>query len=441
MDTILTKPSSHEENVVGRYEKLNLKENPFPTTPTINSESPDKRYNGEIYEGAIRENEMKKIEDNFLKVSQNDFNHLRIGYILDTSYVGRGNGKSSFSINLLKNINNKYCLDFSYGQNKCFGLYISPEPSGRTKSFYSLIDLIFQVIINTNIIEYCLASIRLEGLISIYSFDYKSEFKGEEEIIKNLNDQNWFDEKKFDLHKISSTFKTNTYLNLLPPEFPIDKATLSLWNQKIKSKSDFFDYYYHTIKKGKERIDFIFNDLVNFFLGSGFNGAYIIIDDFERIPDFQSDRQKRDFALELRTNFFDGMSQNAKRGFYNVFLMLHAGVPRLIEKAWSESGLEQRSPISGANVNVNHLILFEKLNPTHAELLLKKYLNEFRINKDVDDLAPFTKEAVTRIGEISEYNAAGILQKANILIENAIKFDKTKIDIDFVNRILFEKHE
>lgn len=43
--------------------------------------------------------------------------------------------------------------------------------------------------------------------------------------------------------------------------------------------------------------------MVYLFLASGFNGAYIIVDDFERIPDFQSDRQKRDFALEIRRNF------------------------------------------------------------------------------------------------------------------------------------------
>lgn len=438
METIRKRPLDEPLNQSGKYEKFNLKENPFPSSPTINSESDDKRYNGDIFEVAIRENELNKILENFIKIPQSDPNHFRLGYILDTSYVGRGNGKSSFSIYLLKKINQQYCLNISEERNKCFGLYISPEPSGRTKSFLSLVDLIFNSILNSTVIEYSFATIRLESLISLYNFDYKKAFSSEDELIHYLNEKDWFEKNGFDVSEMARIYKKNKFLNLLPKEFPLESNIGSLFTF-INTKENLKNYYLNDLR-GNDRVNFLFNDLVNFLLGAGFNGAYIIVDDFERIPDFQSDRQKRDFALEIRTNFYDGFNQNAKIGFYNLFLMLHAGVPRLIGKAWSESGLEQRSPISVANINANHIILFEKLNKNYAILLIKKYLNEFRI-KESNSLEPFNEESIVRIGELSEYNAAGILHKANGLLENAIKYNVDSVDINFVNKILFETQE
>ena len=89
------------------------------------------------------------------------------------------------------------------------------------------------------------------------------------------------------------------------------------------------------LKKPKERIDFLFTHLVKFFLAGNVNGAYILVDDFEEIPDFQSSRQKKDFALEFRSCFFDGYYTNAKIGFFNILLVLHAGVPRLMSDTWA----------------------------------------------------------------------------------------------------------
>ncbi|UVV76659.1 hypothetical protein NXW84_00080 [Bacteroides fragilis] len=61
--------------------------------------------------------------------------------------------------------------------------------------------------------------------------------------------------------------------------------------------------HYKSLKRDIEKINFVFDDLVNIFTMSGFNGSYIIIDDFERIPDFQSDRQKEILLLNLELTF------------------------------------------------------------------------------------------------------------------------------------------
>lgn len=438
MNSLLKRASLPDSSNLEKYKMFNLKENPFPSTPFTSQGNSDKRYNGEIYEETIRLKEYHQIEHVFLKVPQSNPNHYRIGYIQDTSYVGRGNGKSSFAINLLKKINYAYCSDITSEENKCFGLYITPEVSGRTRNFGNFLDLIANSIFESNVIEYSLASLRLGAIMELDLFHFGEEYlKDEAKVIEDMSDIDWFNKNIIYLGEINSQLLKNNFFKAVHSEFPLRKITWSTFgksNMTIINKRDLI-LYYKGIKKDSEKIQFIFDDLVNVFLASGFNGAYLIVDDFERIPDFQSDRQKRDFAMELRTNFFDGSSANAQIGFFNLLLMLHAGVVRLVEKAWSDSGMEQRSPITTINQELTHVISFDKLSSSHAILLVKKYLSEYRIHQN-DTLEPFTREAIIRIGEVNDYNAAKILKLSYLLIESAAKESINEISIDFVNKIL-----
>lgn len=421
------------------YKQYNLKENPFPMTPFISQESLDKRYNGDIYESSLRVAETTQIEKNFLQKPQSDPNHIRVGYILDTSYVGRGNGKSSFALNLIKKINSSYCLDISNDVNKCFGIYLVPEASGKTKSFSNLLDKWVEAIFNSQnqIIDYALAALRLEVLLDKYPEVVTHEYIENNDVITDMNSLDWFNKHEIPYTSIETSLRQNDIYSKINLENPLrinHTNYNSSYNYKIVSSKELYGYY-NTLKKESDKMDFIFNDLVCLFMASGFNGAYIIVDDFERIPDFQSDRQKRDFALELRTNFFDGSSMNVKYGFYNLILMLHAGVPRLIEKAWSESGMEQRSSISSTIKNAPHIVHFNKLDKDRAILLIKKYLTEYRLTED-NTISPFTEGAIEKIGEEKEYNAAQMLSLAHILLEDSAEKGIKVIDVAEVNSIL-----
>ena len=151
----------------GRYSRFSLQENPFPLSP-VNKNSNDKRINGEIYEDAIRSKEFSQVENGFLKQPQSNLNRLRLGYICDTSYIGRGNGKSAFLVNLTRRINKEFCLDISDEANKCFALYVVPEAGGRTKTFTSFIELIFVSLVQSGILDICLASLRLDAAAELY---------------------------------------------------------------------------------------------------------------------------------------------------------------------------------------------------------------------------------------------------------------------------------
>ena len=437
MSKLQRKPKQQQSvDLEAKYQRFDLTENPFPTSP-VNKDSTDRRINGKIYEADIRTKEYEKIEKAFLKTPQTDPSHLRLGYIWDTSYIGRGNGKSAFLVNLIEKMNKEYCLDISDEFNKCFALYVAPEPGGRTKTFDSFVDLIFAAIYSSGIIASFLASMRLDAIAEVYP-DLKIDDDDEQKLIEPLKSEEWLKEKGIEPRRLIEDILKNKFLQKIPDEFPLLSYRHGLFDSFI-SKESFLEAY-QNLKKGREKLDFVFSHLVQMFMASDFNGAYIFVDDFERVPDFQSARQRRDFSAELRSVLLDGPYENTRYGFFNMFLVLHAGVPALISEAWSSSGLDQRYPLS-PKVTSPHLIPFEKLNREHVSLLIKKYLAEYRSDSFVGDkLAPFTPGAINVIAESSEYNAATILRTCYALVEKSLADDRNSIDEDFV-RIEIEKRE
>src|SRR5689334_10668449 len=100
MSKLFKKPSSLvDTNLKSKFEKYFLTENPFPSNPYVNKDSTEKKFNGSIYEDAIRLDEYEKFRSNFIEFPQSDPNHYRLGFIIDSSYIGRGNGKSAFMVN------------------------------------------------------------------------------------------------------------------------------------------------------------------------------------------------------------------------------------------------------------------------------------------------------------------------------------------------------
>lgn len=430
IDKYAKRPKAEISPQKGRYEIYNLQENPFPSSPFVNPESLDLRNNGKIYEPSIREQEYRAIEENFLSVPQSDPKHLRLGYVMDTSYVGRGNGKTAFLTNLQRKINEDFGLSISNELNKCFAIIVVPEPSGRTKTFDDLINLIVTRIFDSNIIEDCLVSLRLEAISELYEdFDAQKHFATDEELKGKLQSLDWYRENGFDYRGINEQIISNPNLQSLPTDFPIYLSTTLII--QISEQKDFINYY-NNLKRGKPRIDFLFSHLVNFFLAAGFNGSYIFVDDFERIPDFQSERYKKEFARELRSCLFDGLSTNAKIGFYNFIFVLHAGVPAMIQPAWEETGLEHRAPIFYKG-NAKHIIRFEKIKAQDAFSLVQKYLQSFRIsNVSADNFFPFTKESIEKIAELNDLNASKILKMAYEVLEQAVDQNIREIDVDFI---------
>lgn len=436
MDKLRSKPLvQSSDGPPGRFESYSLSENPFPSEPVVNKESTDKRINGGIYEVALRDPEFTKIRNNFLIPPTAEPSHSRLGYIIDTSYIGRGNGKSAFLVHLQNTINHQWCLDISSGVNKCFALIVTPEPGGRTKTFGAFVDAIMESVLASHIIRDSLAAIRLNAIMDCYPNQVQltdSALSGEE-LIEKLSSRDWYDECGIDLSRVRQVIQSNRHLQSVPPEFPLLSETRHKGLFANLTTEDDIAEHYWSLKKGKDRISFAFSHLVRLFQAADFTGSFVLVDDFERVPDFQGTRQRKDFALELRSVLYDGPYHNARIGFYSFLFVLHAGVPALISDAWAESGLENRSPLSLGSAR--HIVLFEKLNKDHVRLLLKRYLDEYRIASSMKgSIAPFTPDSVQRIGEMTEFNAAKILATAYVLLEKAAEEGRNEIDAAFAEQ-------
>src|SRR5687767_10809356 len=81
------------------FGQFNLKENPFPYNPFIEPESNDPKRNGSIFDQKIRGKEFGKFLKNFVETPLTG-DHNRVGYLLESSFAGRGNGKSALLVNL-----------------------------------------------------------------------------------------------------------------------------------------------------------------------------------------------------------------------------------------------------------------------------------------------------------------------------------------------------
>jgi hypothetical protein len=254
----------------------------------------------------------------------------------------------------------------------------------------------------------------------------------DEEIVRNMNTESWLREKGVDLRKMSCWIEEMAEFQSVPRDFPVVADRGRLLKTFLTAES-FRDYYLDALRKGKDRIDFLISHLIYMFQACGFNGAYLLVDDFERIPDFQSKRQRKDFAIELRSCLLDGPSLAAKAGFYTALFVLHAGVPRLISEAWELSGLESRYPID-PRLEAPHWVAFEKLDKNDVSLLLTKYLSSYRISKSGrSKLFPFQQKAVEVIAQLSENNAARILRTCSDLLDKAADDPEQKeIDEAFV---------
>jgi hypothetical protein len=428
-----------EKLINRKFEKYGLLENPFPITPYVNQDSPEKKYNGNIYDDSIRQDEFEKIKTNYLNVPQSEADHLRLGFIVDKSFIGRGNGKSSFLLHLNKAINNDYCLDISSGVNKCFSIYFSPDGGGAIKSFDKFVDNFFQAICKKKIINEVLAILRYEAIEELNDWkDINVRDLEEEDIVEKLNDNQWIMQytKSFRSIIAKQIFK-KPLLNTLPANFPLSKE---LSGAKLSNQDSFIEYY-STLRKDKAKLEFVFDHLIVLFIAAGFNGAYVLVDDFEKIPDFQSSNQKKDFATQLRTVLFDGGYLNSKIGFFNFILALHAGVPRLMSEPWSLAGMEQRVPMS-STVDQKHIIDFGKLENKHAITLMKKYLSEFR--KDGykgKELYPFDEKSIVLLANNSEMNISKILKNSNQILELADNENVDAINNDYVNSFFAKKTE
>jgi len=161
--------------------------------------------------------------------------------------IGRGNGKSAFLVNLMRKINQEYCLDISDEINKCFALYVTPEPGGRTKTFASFVELIFSSILQSKFLDVCLASLRMDAVSEVYpDIDLTAGFSDERELIDCLNSETQLKLKGIDPASLTNKILENDFIQVLPADFPLTASRRTLFEPFVTKKE--FETYFRNLK-------------------------------------------------------------------------------------------------------------------------------------------------------------------------------------------------
>jgi hypothetical protein len=424
------------------YSKFNLKDNPFPYNPFIEPESNDPKRNGTIFNKNIRSKEFDKFVKSFLTEPLSG-DHNRIGYLVEASYAGRGNGKTALLVNLQKLINDDFGESFSGGSNKTFAVYLKGK-SGTSVKFWQLCEEIIKEVCTKKILEDCFITLRYEAISEDETLLSKlnSVLTTEDDYIRLL-DNTFYLETGIDFATINSRIKsrlidagfTGELVNRIC--YKSDNAS-QIVLEYLNKKNDSW--------KKKDLTRFLFDELTRIFMLAGFNGSYILLDEFEKIVDFQKPSERIEFAYDLRQGILEGNSQSAIHGFFMLILTMHPGTQRLILEAWEKAGINARSPLpSEDSIDSPHVILFDDIKKQDIKALIEVYLDFFRL--DHNDLKrtglyPFTEDAVNLIADVSKYNAARILKFCNLaLTEFANSNSINGVDQGFVTDLISRKRK
>lgn len=435
MNKFIRKPETKPSEIRDLFSRFNLKENPFPYNPFIEPESEDPKRNGEIFDERIRYKELEKFKTNFLE-QPIDGDHNRVGYLMESSFTGRGNGKSAFLVNIQNSINADFGATVSKNINKSFSIYFKAKASGQNAKFWQVSQEIIKELASKKIFEDCLITLRYKVLEENGWLKQIEKEMIEESDYYNLLNNSWLMEKNINFPIFNSKLRQK----LIDVGISMELATLFANKSSEASKSILEKYIFEKQEpwKKKELNRFLFDELCRFFIMSDFNGCYILLDEFEKIADFQKPVERIEFAYELRQNILESSLQSGITGFFIFIITMHPGTQRLILESWEKSGINARSPLPGEDfMEAPHVISFEDIKKQDISALLKVYLDYYRIDKSGEiGLYPFDEEAVNMIAEVSKYNAARILKFSHMLLSELVQTEKEKIDRLFVSDLI-----
>lgn len=438
MNKFTRKAQTNPKEFKDLFERFNLKENPFPYNPFIEPESSDPKRNGSIFDQRIRNKEFGKFIANFVETPLTG-DHNRVGYLLESSFAGRGNGKSALLVNLQNSINQDYADSCSKGLNKAFAVYLKAKSGGLDTKFWQISENILMEICKRKVLEDCLITLRYEILIELNQIKLLGDLKTDQDFLQLLDNAELT--KKgvnfSDLHSELKRKLIDTGINAELAASIAHKSNLAS-DAVAKFVRDQGDAW-----KKRDLNKFLFDQLVRIFLYAGYNGCYVLLDEFEKIVDYQKPSERIEFAYDVRQNLLEGNYQGALKGFFILILTMHPGTQRLILEAWEKAGINARSPLpSEDTLESPHVIKFDDIRKQDTRSLIEIYLNYYRIDssdKFKIGIYPFDDDAINIVAEVSKYNAAKILKFCNLAITELANSAKEKIDQAFISDLLNKK--
>lgn len=385
------------------YEKYNLKDNPFPTTPILDPGSDDDRVNGKIYNPHIREAETLSFES---KIRQRP----PLIYIENLEFE-RGVGKSALLVQQWRQLQTKADVT---------SIYIRSTERLKPADFAARVIerwhheshlwLVILQMLTLYVKENPHGEMTLAGL---------SLFKEKQPKLPQrpipLANFNVFNPKRLtgDLAALAHA-KAGSYLSL-------DLAKL-FFETYLTEPAKFLQSYRAVLQKQKTDNIALLAGVYRLLRLGGYQYHYLFFDQFEDVVHGLPGRELISVSTEMRRLI------EASMGQATITVTLHPGA------ALALSTHEGGNISSIAPRDSRHVVDVCRLTREGAHQLALTYLDHYRLPNAAqpDQLYPFTSEAVDAIHTASQGNIRACLQAFNYAIVCGMDSNCALIDQDFL---------
>lgn len=423
-NNLIRKPkvSAKQENL---YNNIGFSQNPFPANPSVVPYSDDARVNGSIFLTSIRQEEIKAFRNHIVN-SQN-----QIGLMMDyAAYKGRGIGKTAFLNYMKKAINKDLGDEMSSGDSVLYAVYVAPSADNRNRSLSQVAHSIFSAMHKEGLFLTVFCRLRaLSGLLDNVIDETITENTYEQTI---AND-NWLIERGINVSEVNSfVCKELVKAGVVDEDVTLFSGSYVRFMEALREERT------ETFWK-KEGLTFLFEKVEKLLKAAMFTNCIILLDEAEKMIQYQNFNERRAFCESLRTYFIDGSNSNAIDRFFKILLTIHPNSQELLMPHWAAAGLDRFCSLGG-NISKENTIFFKPMSnePNMIRALAQIYLNASRIDKNEDSIAPFTQEAIDYAMEKSGYIPGKFLKYLYLSIEKAIQNNWKIIDKNEVAMILDE---
>lgn len=403
------------------YNRLGLRDLPFPSEPVANPYSYDPRQNGAIYAQTPVAAEIEKFER--LLICPEDFaNRERLAYLWSKGdqQSGRGMGKTALLRYFRQRINHDWGATEFKGQSSAAVIYVSfPSQVDRRYmeqlAWSALVD-----ICKNGVLKDSRASLRLAAMDAAQANAVLTAPDGNQQA-ENLLDDAILRDNGLDPEALDAEIARQLRERGISSDraVALAKGTFEDYLRSLRRDGNLEPFYIPRDTKSLEYSrSLLFNDMVHYLRAAGFAGGYLFIDDIENLVDQMSRKHLNEFAKEFRTCTVNPDYANGRHGFFSSVLTTHQQVANRLATPWAEAGLAAFARLDPTSPNSVELPL---PNADQARDIIVAHLDYYRIDQSsAGTIKPFTEGGIrVLLGEqrmlhprVLLSNAANILRKA-----------------------------
>ena len=421
MDNKLLRKPTKVDDVINKYQFLGFTQNPFPNEPAVKPYSSDSRVNGSIFLEKIREEEIKDFKDHIVNAPN------KIGLLMDyAAYKGRGIGKTAFLNHMKNSINSDLGYKMSDGESVLYAVYVAPSADKKNRSLSDVAHSIFTSMHKEGLFLTVFCRLRaLSGLLDGVIDDTIDESNYEDTI---ANDK-WLSDHNVDVQGV------NSFVAKELVKAGITEDGSLMFGGSYQSYKTLLDDNKNEFFWKKEGLAFLFDNIEKLLKAALFTNCIILLDEAEKMIQYQSSNERRALCDNLRFYFIDGSCSNAIDGFFKIVLTIHPNSQELLMPHWSAAGLDRFCSLGGDTSSENS-IFFKPMSNDSMMIseLAEIYLRDSRIDKNDSSINPFNQEAINYAMEKSDRIPGKFLKMLYLMIEKAVQnqwdtIDKEKVDL------------